>query len=206
MKRGKKAQFYIIAAVIIAVLIAGLATTINYAVTSQTPTRFYDLSKSYNLEAAKVIDYGVYQKYTPAIDIKEKIINFTYKFYKNAQLKDPNIEIIALYGDSTEATGISYSINDTNFSSGTNSIEIKSSTIKSNIQNTVGTSQLGGSYSAQSTQIPTATIRPQSINGKYTVNISIPGNSYEINLNASQTFYFILQSKKPSGEVNVATG
>ena len=202
MKRGKKGQFYIIAAVIIAVLLAGLATTINYAITSATPTRFFDLSQQYNTESAKVIDYGVYQKYTPEVDINEKLISFTNQFYANAKIKDPNIEIIPVYGNSTEATIFTYTTNETNVAYSGTSKKIGS------INKEQMTSLQITSTSSSTLSYPLPYPEKTTVSG---TKIGImpfgeTGTQYNIELKQDQQFYFIIMSKKATGEVNVATG
>lgn len=59
--RHKKAQFYIVAAVIIAIMLLGLFATKNYIRVKPKDVKFYDLSKELNLESGYVIDYGVYR-------------------------------------------------------------------------------------------------------------------------------------------------
>ena len=58
--RYKKAQFYIIAAVIIAIILLGLFATKNYIRVKPKDVKFYDLSKELNLESGYVIDHGIY--------------------------------------------------------------------------------------------------------------------------------------------------
>ena len=202
IKRGKKGQFYIIAAVIIAVVIAGLATTINYAITSETPTRFYDLSKSYNLEAAKVVDYGVYQKYTPPVPIEDILQNFTDQFYANAQLKDPNIEVILVYGNSSSATAFSYTKNETTFLNAQNTATFAGGESVSQTNLYVSDKPLGLQNTLQKMRRASLTNPGKLVR----VIISNETNQYQIPLEEGQSFYFIIKSAKPSGEVNVATG
>jgi len=54
-KRGKKAQFYLIAALIIIVIIIGFASISNYIKVKEKPKKFYDLSGNINLEGADII-------------------------------------------------------------------------------------------------------------------------------------------------------
>ena len=202
LEMNRKAQFYIIAAVIIAVLLAGLATTVNYAVTSATPTKFYDLGEAYGLETSKVIDYGVYQKYSPGINISEKIENFTQQFFISSSQKDPNIGVVYIYGDANKATVINYAKNTTaEVTSQEGTQKIEAADVTSFIKNII-TSETQTQTAVTQTKISKTTVTPTT-GGKLTVNIT--GQEYNFNLGAGQNFYFIVRTTKPSGEVNVVT-
>lgn len=57
--KGKKGQFYLLAAMIIAVIVVGLVTISNYS--SATPlVTLYDLEEELEIESQNVIDYGTY--------------------------------------------------------------------------------------------------------------------------------------------------
>ncbi len=58
---GKKAQFYIIAAIIISIILFGLFAVRNYILVGPKNVKFYDLSKELNLESGYVIDHGIYK-------------------------------------------------------------------------------------------------------------------------------------------------
>jgi hypothetical protein len=67
MKRGKRAQFYILAAVIIIALIASLTTVSNYIVTKQTSEKTGQTFEDFNNEMSYAMDYCINQDIT--IDI-----------------------------------------------------------------------------------------------------------------------------------------
>ncbi len=56
-ERGKKGQFYLVAAVIIAIVIFSLATVSNYAKPRERKTIVFDLGDALNFEAGKTIAY-----------------------------------------------------------------------------------------------------------------------------------------------------
>jgi hypothetical protein len=60
MKRGKKAQFYLISAVIIIVIILGLASVKNHITVKKEPAKFYELGDTLQLESTYVIENSVY--------------------------------------------------------------------------------------------------------------------------------------------------
>lgn len=108
---NKRGQFYIIAALIIAAIIAGLVSEANYAIRRPKPVKFYDLSKDYETEVTKIIDSGVYL--SKGDDwINEAVANFTKKFLEYAQEKDPNLQLLYLYGNRDEITVVNYAQGD----------------------------------------------------------------------------------------------
>lgn len=60
IKEDKKGQFYVVAAIMIIVIIIGMAGVSNYITTKEEPKGFYKLESELGLEGAKVIDYGIY--------------------------------------------------------------------------------------------------------------------------------------------------
>jgi len=97
-KRGKKAQFYILAAAIIIAIIIGLTSVTNYAYTQETPKKFYDLSENINLEGTNIIKYGLYNEK----NIDELVQNLTETFLP--YLGNENAEIIIITGNSNNFT------------------------------------------------------------------------------------------------------
>jgi len=57
MKRGRKGQFYLLAAIIIIVLIIATVAIVNYS-KKKKDIRVYDLSEELEIESSKVLDYG----------------------------------------------------------------------------------------------------------------------------------------------------
>jgi hypothetical protein len=201
LKINKRAQFFIISAAIIAVLLVGLATVVNYVTTSPTPTKFYDLSKYYDMETAKVVDYGVYQKYTPAVDIEESLRNFTNQFYLNAKQKYPDIEIIAIFGNSSDAKGLNYAKEDVTI---INSETEATTTLKPiNITSLINFNW--GADGRTQVAVTQENLNTQTIRPSQRIKVRIRDLNYTVNLDENQNFYFIIMAKKPSGEVNVVT-
>jgi len=59
---GKKAQFYIISAVIIIFIIISLAVVTNYVTVRKEPTRFYNLADILKTEGIQVVQYSEYNR------------------------------------------------------------------------------------------------------------------------------------------------
>ncbi len=82
MKRGcKKAQFYLISAVVIATLAIGLVTISNYA-KKESNLNLDELKEEIRIESAHVLDYGLYHQldetafYSLVIDFIEDYIDY----------------------------------------------------------------------------------------------------------------------------------
>lgn len=100
-KRGsKKAQFYLIAALIIIVLIVGFASISNYIKVKEKPKKFYDLSGNINLEGADIIKYSIYSKQNT-----DKVIqNFTEIFQQYIEATGEESDLIIITGDENNIT------------------------------------------------------------------------------------------------------
>jgi len=176
MKKGRKAQFYLIATVLLILIIFGFVTAVNKAITQPKPVRFYDLSSDYNAETAKVIDYGVYHKYTPPVPIDRFVENITEIFRNNYFQNNPKatLEIAYIYGDKNSLVKASGKI-----ASG-NKIELC-------LEET-------GSCSGQNiktiTPIVSSTIPRGADSNKTTINLA--GNTYEFELKGDEVFYFVI--------------
>lgn len=99
MKRGKKAQFYLIAAAIISLLIITLTTVYNSVNTIEEPKKIYSLSKVLEKEAFSVIDYSLYNKEDTNQNIKKFLEIFGRYLNENT---NENLVLIFIYGNITE--------------------------------------------------------------------------------------------------------
>ena len=98
--KNKKAQFYLISAIIICAVIIGIALVKNYAYSTEEPREFYDVSSQIKDESARVIDYGVLNQ--------DKLEEFSGNVTSNYAGIDPNMELILIYGNSTNLTVINF--------------------------------------------------------------------------------------------------
>ncbi|MEM2956547.1 MAG: hypothetical protein QW041_03190 [Candidatus Pacearchaeota archaeon] len=175
----KRGQFYIIAAVVIILIILGLVTIANRVIIQPKPVRFYDLSKDYEAETSKVIDYGIYNKYSPEVDIVEKVKNISETFAKSAFAKDPNIKLLYIYGNRQEIN-----VGVLNMIGG----EIKYC--------------IDGGCSSLKTEAVSG-IKTEKYSGRAQINVSLAGNEYQFYLSPEENFYFVIQTTTLSGERSV---
>jgi hypothetical protein len=106
---NKKAQFYLMAAIIIIGIIILLSTITNYVVTRKEPVKIYDLGEEFKEEGARVVDYGIYHDSPLETRTPVKLIsNLSEYFATYSEEKDPGAELVFVYGNSTNMTTITY--------------------------------------------------------------------------------------------------
>ncbi len=103
----KRAQFYLIAALIIIIIIASLGAVFIKINQQKKDTKIYDLSNEINYEANQVINNGIYEGRTSE-QIGEDLKTLTAYYAKENQDSD----IAVLYGDESEIKFIVYEAED----------------------------------------------------------------------------------------------
>ncbi len=103
IKRGKKAQFYLVAAIIISLIVFGAVAVKNYSAKAPEETIVYDLEKELNFETGKVVDFSIYNER----DINDMVENWTEIYVNGAQGKGVE-EWIFVYGNKSSAVKISF--------------------------------------------------------------------------------------------------
>ncbi len=96
IKRGKQGQFYLIAAVIIVLIIVGLAGVRNYVSVKKEPPKFQDFSDMLGREGKYTIEYSLYNNKNTT-QISENLINLTSEYMTQNYNEDFVLYII--YGD-----------------------------------------------------------------------------------------------------------
>ncbi|MEK6877986.1 MAG: hypothetical protein AABY22_00180 [Nanoarchaeota archaeon] len=75
-KINKRAQFYLIAAIVIILIVMGFYGVKNVIRSNANSERIYDLKNELDIESASVVDYGLYNNE----DTKELLDDFTSKY------------------------------------------------------------------------------------------------------------------------------
>ena len=91
-RRGKRAQFFLVAAIIIAVILLGLASVYVSVRVQEEDNTLFDLSEEFSEEAAQVIDSGVINTATPE-SINAELQNLSDIYLKS----NPDVEFTTLY-------------------------------------------------------------------------------------------------------------
>lgn len=166
--KGKRAQFYLIAAIIIVSVLIGLATITNYIRTKKEPTKFYDLSEELSEEGSRVIDYGIYNEK----DLPKIVENFTDEYFvEYSEEKIKGSELVFVYGNQNNVTVSSYTSENT----GTVSIDY-------------GTSSFDLTGSEKYVVNRTSYI-PSS---PYGVKVRLLGVEYDFSLKEGENFFFVI--------------
>ena len=168
MKRGKKAQFYIIAAIIIIAILIGAATYSNYARKKRALPRIYDLGKELGLETGYIYDYGVFKS--------QDLDNLTDRWtdvYLNYTKDQAIIEDwIFVYGDDGEMTAVTFTL----LTSGEIGIET------------------GGTTSSVKIETMKKIKTPFQATGEE-IEMTFQNFTYKFELKAGENFFFVITSE-----------
>ena len=167
----KRAQFYIIAAVLIIALVVGLTTIVNKGTASPRANAFYDLSKNFETESVKVIDYGTYNKDEADVNINQKLSEFYLNYSAYALATEPTMTLSFIYGNATDATiG-----------------EFQQGSINTNFP------EWGDQGVAMTNTRRIQTVYPVSGNP---VTVKVGDAEYNFTLSSENGFYFVISAKK----------
>lgn len=191
LRKEKRAQFYIIITVIIAVVVAGLITIVNYAIVRPEQVQFYDLSKQLENEATRVIDYGVYA----GSDVALKVENFVQSFLTYAHEKDPELGLIYVYGNASNLVIVNYGKDDAGVITELNKTVLTGGEAEavSQIRIDIAGQRIGKKIVEEKNIF--GNIKATFGAGK-TVRINLSDSMYDFNLRGEQYFFAILKSEK----------
>lgn len=172
---NKRGQFYIIAAIIIVLAIATIASVKTYAYTKPRPRTIESMGSELREESLRIVDYGIYNRE----NITKLLNNFTDEYADYFLKKTNNANVIFVYGNKTDLFAAKYDtistgkVSATIGNSGTNWNMETSFTNRTKI-NAVGNS----------------------------VIVTIFNKDYLFNLQDNEMFYFVIVQEK-EGEVYV---
>ena len=169
MLKNKRGQFYILAAMIIVIVIAGFATINNYA-KKRSIVKLYDVGDELNIESSKVIDYGV----TTTTDLDEVIDDFTASYNTYA---GEDKEIYFIFGNQNVVSLIT-------------SEEVETGTITLlGITGTVG-------QPMTQNELTRIKYTPDCTSGEICeISLVVGGDEYDFELKPGENFYFILSQE-----------
>ena len=161
-------QYFLIAAVIIVVVILGLAIGVNNKlITRNNPSKAYDLSKELKLESESVVNYGIFKQ----LDLQNILDNFVVNYSKYIG-EDNNVYFV--YGDEDYINYTAYSLSDVG------EITLDYGNTRTTFSVVAGVLKKGG----------------EKTDGKGAVNVTIENINYPFNLNDGENFFFVIQEPK----------
>ena len=182
---NSKAQFYIVAAILIVVIISGIASLTTYALVKPQPKAIEEISSELKEEGYRVLEYGVYN----GNNLDDLLTKFTAGEYAPYFLeKTHNANIVFLYGDKTYLNAVQYSAVSTG---------------------TISVTGIGGVAPAWNpvgtfAQKANVVVVGNKIIVKMDLDDTLPGgeNDYEFKINNNEVFYFLIIQER-DGEVYI---
>jgi hypothetical protein len=180
LKEGKKAQLYIMAAIIIIAILAGLLVVVNYVYKAEKPVKFYDLSEEISIESEKLVSHGIYQEK----DTDKLIENFTDTYSEYFDLLAGKSDLIFVYGNYDNMTMITYT-------------DVTKGRISLGIGESKAYVDVSGKGKEKTSLIPV--ILPEN---KNYVLVNISEQVYNFSLRKGENFFFVL-TKQIGNETHV---
>ncbi len=181
---SNRAQFFILAAVIISAVIVSLSLTVNYARINKEPQNFYDTSYEIKKEAGGVIDYQIFSNLPDDTNLSD----FVSKAAKEIIDQSPNANFVVIFGDNSSMSLINFGTD----TASSNNKETKGRNFK--IINTIRT---GGSTTT--TEIPYATFSGGEVHqieiNKGTIDVLINEATYKFPVTKQKQVIIIIQKE-----------
>ena len=163
---NRKAQFYLVAAIIIVMVMAGIASVRTYAVARTEPRTVKSISSELKQEGPKIIDYGIYNP------PEDKILDFIESEYGSYFLqKTENTNILFVYGNLDG--------------------DVKALKYKTESTGDVFTT-LGGAVSVWNVNNPIIDISTPTRDENNKVIVELNNIDYEFELKDGENFYFLI--------------
>lgn len=169
---AKKAQFYLIASIILVLIIIGMASVTNYITTREEPTQFYNLGESLGIEGPIVVDFSIYN--TPE-DINSRIGDFVDRYSNAVSQTNDNFSLTVVYGNRDGAT-----------------VRSCAPAASGRINTDIGE---GAGYPATAeVNCEESALNPSQQGNGNNVNINIGNNQYDFDLQGNEEFMFVITS------------
>jgi hypothetical protein len=102
--RNKKAQIYLVTAIIIVMVLSGIASIKTYAIATEQPRKITDISSELKEESYRIIDYGIYNNENLNTLLDSFDSNYSEYFLK----KTENTNIVFIYGNKSDLYSVQY--------------------------------------------------------------------------------------------------
>jgi len=174
---NKRGQFYIIAAVVIILVIAGIVGVKNYVSVQSKPRTVQSMASELKEESFKIVDYGIYNDQ----NLTEIMNNFVDNYSQYFMQRTNSANIIFVYGNRTNLNAAKYD-------------EANSGKVTANI----GSSSAGVWTNADFVNRTSIIVNPSD----NAINVTIFNKPYNFTLKDNEMFYFVIVQEK-EGEVYV---
>jgi hypothetical protein len=186
-RKMKKAQFFIIAALIGIVVIFSFFS-VSITKKEKKPEKIYDLNKNFKFEAVEVITKGKVNK----ANIDELLDNATRLFLKYGLTEDPRLEFVYIYGNATNFTVFNFAdenvtVRDINIMGGRKNLsstlqlgEIKMKVTRETRDYSGALNYIKKSFQDMQTQ---------------TVDVKLGNQTYSFALGPNEQFYLLIRLK-----------
>ena len=104
LKLRKRAQFFILAALILSAVVVSLTLGVNYARFNKEPESFYDSSYEIKSEAGGVLDYEIYYGFDAGANLEE----FVDEISKDLRDNDTDSNFLFIYGNASKTNVRNY--------------------------------------------------------------------------------------------------
>jgi|SRR3989344_1118699 len=169
----KRGQFFLIAAIVIIIILLGLAAVYNSVRTNQEDLRVYDLSEEINYESSQVIQRGIFNSLDET-ELAQNVEDLSNTYAK----ANPESDIIVVYGSGSQVNLLIYNSTQTG--------EIG-----------IDTGNSGASQAIYTRKV--IILNSEIESGNLTINIgNIP---YTFDLRPGQNFYIVLRKDKEDERV-----
>ena len=169
--RNKRGQFYLVAAIIIVMVISGIASVKTYAFAKSEPRKIQDISLELREESSRIIDYGIYSKE----NLTELLNKFTDEDFAPYFLeKTENTQIVFIYGNASELYSVQYQPNFTG----------------------VVYATLGGGISQWSMKKNYVNRTLFDVSGTDKMNVTLLNQTFEFEIRNNKMFYFVIAQEK----------
>lgn len=104
MVTSKRAQIFLLAAVIVSAIVLSLGIAANQAKITDEPKRFYDYSYEVQREVGAIMDYEIYTNFSEGDNLDE----FVNVLSENIQDSDTDETFMFIYGNNKKLTLLTY--------------------------------------------------------------------------------------------------
>ncbi|MFH1522083.1 MAG: hypothetical protein ABIF18_03935 [archaeon] len=199
MVMNKRAQLFLLAAVIIVAVVISLGVISNQAIVNEEPTDFYDFSYEIKKEIGGVIDYEIYSDF----DDEANLNIFVELLSENIRDKDPESEFIIIYGDNISGVKVVNEMADSIIADG-QEVESEKTIVVSQICN-INSCEDIELYADDFEEVGTWEINTTVLEGKDTIQIDVDGQIIEFPISRHKKVLFIIQ-KDVDDESFIAIG